>query len=184
MTPTLHRFAGRCPPRGLICLGAARRQIAQEGFAYLWVMVVLAIMGVYLAQVGTVASTQAQREREAELLRVGMAYQNAIRAYYQDGTTPQERYPATLADLLKDPRVPQSRRYLRKLYVDPLTQSDQWGLVRNQQQRIVGVYSLAPGVPMRQGEFSDEFPGFAGQPAYRGWVFRYQPDVGLGGGRR
>ncbi len=27
MTPTLHRCAGRCPPRGLIRLGAARRRI-------------------------------------------------------------------------------------------------------------------------------------------------------------
>ena len=26
MTPTLHRFAGRCPPRGLFFLGAARRK--------------------------------------------------------------------------------------------------------------------------------------------------------------
>ena len=28
MAPTLHRFAGRCPPRGLIFLGAALRKIA------------------------------------------------------------------------------------------------------------------------------------------------------------
>ena len=28
VAPTLHRFAGRCPPRGLISLGAARREIA------------------------------------------------------------------------------------------------------------------------------------------------------------
>ena len=28
MTPTLYRFADRCPPRGLISLGAARREIA------------------------------------------------------------------------------------------------------------------------------------------------------------
>ena len=25
--PTLHRYTGRCPPRGLTCLGAARRQV-------------------------------------------------------------------------------------------------------------------------------------------------------------
>lgn len=156
----------------------------QQGFAYLWVMAALAVIGVYLAQVGTVASQTAQREREAELLRIGLAYQNAIRAYYQDGTNPQDRYPASLADLLKDPRVPQTRRYLRKLYVDPLTQSEQWGLLKNPQQRIVGVYSLAPGVPIRQAEFADEYPGFALQPSYRGWIFKYQPDVGMSGGRR
>ncbi len=28
IAPTLRRFAGRCPPRGLIFLGAARREIA------------------------------------------------------------------------------------------------------------------------------------------------------------
>ena len=27
MAPALHRFTGRCPPRGLISLGAARREI-------------------------------------------------------------------------------------------------------------------------------------------------------------
>src|SRR6218665_2981620 len=28
VAPTLRRYAGRCPPRGLISLGAARREIA------------------------------------------------------------------------------------------------------------------------------------------------------------
>ena len=147
-------------------------------------MAALAVMGVYLAQVGTVSATQAQRDREAELLRVGLAYQNAIRAYYQDAATASERYPLALADLIKDPRVPQTRRYLRKLYADPITQSEDWGLVKDQQQRIVGVYSKAVGVPLRQAEFADEYAGFARQPSYRGWIFKYQPDVGMGGGGR
>ena len=155
----------------------------QQGFTYLWVMVTVAVVGVYLARVAEVASTQTQREREAELLQVGLAYQAAIRAYYQDARTPSERYPTALSDLVLDPRSPNPRRYLRKLYADPLTQSNEWGLVRNAQQAIVGVYSLAPGVPMRQANFPDEFPGFAQQSSYRGWIFKYQPDAGLSSGR-
>lgn len=155
----------------------------QQGFTYLWVMVAVAVMGVYLARVAEVTSTQAQREREAQLLQVGLAYQAAIRAYYEDARTPSERYPAALSDLVLDPRSPNPRRYLRKLYADPLTQSSEWGLVRNAQQAIVGVYSLAPGVPLRQANFPDELPGFAQQGSYRGWIFKYQPDVGLSGGR-
>jgi type II secretory pathway pseudopilin PulG len=155
----------------------------QRGFSYLWVMAALVIMGIYLSRFAEVSAHEAQRAREDELLRVGLAYQSAIRAFYQDGNSAQDRYPVALSDLLMDPRVPQPRRYLRKLYADPLTQSTDWGLILNAQRRIVGVYSIARGVPIRQAEFPDEFPGFSRQDSYRGWAFQYQPDVGLSGGR-
>ena len=36
VTPTLHRYAGRCPPRGLIFLGAALRKIAVPAVLQHW----------------------------------------------------------------------------------------------------------------------------------------------------
>jgi len=36
VAPTLHRYAGRCPPRGLIFLGAALRKIAAFAVLQRW----------------------------------------------------------------------------------------------------------------------------------------------------
>lgn len=146
-------------------------------------MATLVLMGIYLARYAEDTAHETQRARENELLRVGLAYQNAIRAYYQDASNADERYPLQLQDLVQDPRVPQLRRYLRKLYPDPITQSNDWGLLYNAQRRIVGVYCTSTAKPIHQAEFSDDFPGFAQQPSFRGWVFKYQPDIGLSGGR-
>ncbi|MBC7917546.1 MAG: type II secretion system minor pseudopilin GspK [Rhodoferax sp.] len=44
MAPTLRRFAGRCPPRGLFRLGAARRRNAQRGAAILTAMLTVTLV--------------------------------------------------------------------------------------------------------------------------------------------
>ena len=77
-TPTLHRCAGRCPPGGLILLGAARRRISfrqprlhyASGFTLLELLVVIAIMALATAGVSLALrdSTDTQLEREAQRL--------------------------------------------------------------------------------------------------------------------
>ena len=100
--PTLRRFAGRCPPRGLICLGAARQQIAfrqqrsvrARGFTLLELLVVVAIMALATAGVALSlrdsAETQLEREaqRLAALLESGRAQARMASVVVRWRTTP------------------------------------------------------------------------------------------------
>src|SRR3954470_6772670 len=97
----------------------------QAGFSYIGLLFAVAILGITLATVGAVWSTQIRREKEAELLWVGDQYRAAIGQYFATGG----QYPATLADLLEDRRFPQVRRYLRRLFPDPMTGLADWELI-------------------------------------------------------
>src|SRR4028118_2405772 len=58
---------------------------------------------------------------EEELLEIGAQFQQALRSYAAATPPGQKPQPASLQDLLKDPRFPNPRRHLRKIFVDPLT---------------------------------------------------------------
>lgn len=115
-----------------------------------------------------------RRERERELLFVGEQFRRAIQQHYENspGT---KRYPPSLEALLMDRRSPAVRRYLRRMYRDPMTGSDQWGLSVAPEGGIMGVYSLADGVPLRQAGFPGKQEHFEGARSYREWLFAYRP---------
>ena len=144
----------------------------QAGFTYLTILFVVAMMGVGLALVGEMWHTAALREREAELLQVGSEYRKAIERYYLSGP---RQYPRALADLLKDPRQPGTVRHLRKLYPDPVTGKDDWGLVRSSDGGVAGVYSLSDGQPLKSGGFAVRDRDFEGKIKYSDWKFIYAP---------
>lgn len=151
--------------------GKPRRAMAalQRGFGYLLVLFALTAMGLTLAGAGQVWHTTVQREKELELLFIGNQFSQALGAYY--ALTPGEvkQYPLKLEDLLEDKRFPMPRRYLRKLYRDPMTGSTQWGLVKAA-DRIVGVYSLSPGAAFKTA-FDGRDAAFAGTTHYSQWIF-------------
>ena len=144
---------------------------ASRGFTYLTVIFAVALLGLGLMLAGEAWRTAMQREREAQLLYVGNQYRKAIERYYRGGPS---QYPRALADLLKDQRQAGTARYLRKLYPDPVTGSDRWGLVRNPAGEITGVYSLSPAVPFKTSGFA-EGNDFADAKTYEDWKFVYQP---------
>ena len=146
----------------------------QCGFTYLGLLLAIAILGALLASAGVVWHTEVQRQREQELLFVGDQIRQAIGRYYSKGTGARQ-YPQTLADLLLDPRYPSIQRYLRKLYHDPITGSTDWGLVRDADGRILGVYSQSDEQPIKQANFSVADQAFEGKDKYSDWVFLYQP---------
>lgn len=167
------------------------RGALQRGFTYIWVLLVVALMGVGLVLASDVQTTASQRDREAELLAIGQQFRYALASYYQarqpsntEGTsaaggvataTPQMDplgYPATLDELLKDNRFPGLRRHLRKVFVDPMTRKAEWGLVQVS-GRIVGVHSLSSAVPIKQAGFDDENRSFTGAQSYAEWVFGF-----------
>jgi type II secretory pathway pseudopilin PulG len=151
----------------------------QRGFTYLWVLLLVAFMGVGLTVAVELDATVARRDRERELLAIGRQFQTAIGRYYEgQGAGAVKEYPATLDDLLQDRRVPGIRRHLRKVFVDPMTATTEWGLV-TVGGRVVGVHSLATGTPIKQDNFAPEQMNLRGKQTYEQWLFVYPPDLVL-----
>ena len=142
---------------------------ASRGFTYLAVLFVVAILGGGLALAGEVWQTSATREKEAELLFVGNQHRGAIERYYLSG--PQRQYPRELEDLLKDARMPGTRRYLRRLYADPMSGKAEWGLVKAPDGGIMGVYSLSEAATFKRAGFRRRDAAFAGAQTYSDWKF-------------
>jgi type II secretory pathway pseudopilin PulG len=148
-----------------------------SGFTYLTVLFIVAIMGVGLALAGHVWQTLKLRENEAELLHVGNEYRKAIERYYISGP---RQYPRELKDLLKDPRQPGTVRYLRKLYPDPVTGKDEWGLVKAPDGGVAGVFSTSEAKPLKSGGFAVRDKEFEGREKYSDWKFSYAPAIAPG----
>jgi type II secretory pathway pseudopilin PulG len=142
----------------------------QKGFTYLTVLFVVAMMAGGLALAGEVWHTSAMREKEADLLHVGNEYRKAIERYYVSGP---KQYPKSLADLVKDPRQPGTVRHLRRLYPDPITGKDEWGLVKSNDGGIAGVYSTSEAAPLKTGGFGVRDASFEGKTKYADWQFVY-----------
>lgn len=142
----------------------------EAGFTYLTVLFAVAFMGLGLALTGEVWRTTLTREREAELLYVGGQYRRAIERYYLSGP---RQFPRALEDLLKDSRKPGTERYLRKLYIDPLTGKSEWGTVKAPDGGIMGVYSLSEDSPKKVANFDFANREFEGAAKYSDWKFVY-----------
>jgi type II secretory pathway pseudopilin PulG len=113
---------------------------------------------------------QVRAEKEKQLLFVGAEFRNAINSYFANAPDAAKVYPATLNDLLLDKRMPNIKRHLRKIYLDPMTGKADWGVVK-QQGRIVGIYSQSTLAPYKQSGFNAADLNFAGSRSYREWGF-------------
>jgi type II secretory pathway pseudopilin PulG len=153
----------------------------QAGFSYLWLLIVIAVMGVGMASVLELHQTATRREQEAQLLWIGRQYVAALESYRaatptdaaRPNNAPQfdpRQYPASLDDLLKDPRYPGMKRHLRRIYDDPVTGHAEWGLVRRE-GRIIGVHSLSTQAPIKRAGFEPGEEGFEAAEQHSGWVF-------------
>lgn len=149
----------------------------QAGFSYLWVLLLVAFLGMGLTLAVEIETTAAQRDREKELLAIGRQFRTALARYY-DIQMPggKHLYPATLEALLQDNRIPGVRRHLRKIFVDPMTGKAEWGLVQVG-GRIVGVHSLSDKMPIKQDGFEVEDSNFKGKEKYSDWKFTYPANL-------
>lgn len=142
----------------------------QQGFTYIGVLFLVVLMGLALAGTGQLWSLGSQRAKERELLWVGTQYAQALRSYYRSSPG-VARYPQRLEELLEDPRFPQVRRHLRRLYPDPMTGSHDWGLILSVDGRIAGVYSRLQAQPLKQANFPAQWVEFERMGSYRDWQF-------------
>ena len=162
----------------------------EKGFIFIWVLFAVTLLGVIMAGIGQVWQTKVQREKEQELLFVGEQFQKAIMSYYNNATGGPKQYPESLEDLLLDDRSSTSKRHLRKIFLDPMTNSYKWGLVTEPIPKqtteinfiddagIIGVYSHSKKIPIRVKNFPDGYADFSKAESYQDWKFVFYTKSG------
>lgn len=140
------------------------------GFTFIGILIIVAISGIALSGVGIVWHQTIQREHEKELLFIGDQYRAAISSYYESTPGGVKQYPRKLEDLLLDNRFPFVKRHIRRLYDDPMTNNQPWGLIK-QQDYIVGVYSLSQQQAIKKTGFPTIYESFKEATTYNEWKF-------------
>lgn len=105
------------------------RGTSQDGYAMAALLIAMSVMAVFMTVALPVWNTQAQREKEAELVFRGEQYARAVMLYQRKFAN---ALPPSLDVLLND-------RYLRKKYKDPVTGGDFQLLSGASTQANVGV---------------------------------------------
>jgi type II secretory pathway pseudopilin PulG len=95
--------------------GRLRRR-SEEGYVMLYLLLMVALMGIVALAVMVPIKFDLRRDQEQEMIHRGVQYSRAIRNYYKKFG----RYPTRLEDLDNTNNL----RYLRKHYKDPLTGKD------------------------------------------------------------
>lgn len=147
----------------------------QKGFTYLIALFMVATLSILTLRALENSLTKERRDKEAELLFVGQAYQNAIMTYYQNSPGTAKKYPPDLPSLLQDSRTTSLQRPLRRLYADPITASQNWGVITAEEGGVKGVYSLSTQKPIKANGFPPTLSNFIGAKSYTEWQFIYVP---------
>ena len=115
------------------------------GFTLVELLVVISIIAVLLTLAVPRYFSSVEKSKETVLKENLALVRDSLQKYYSD----KGKYPERLEDLAKD-------RYLRKIPVDPITDSDStWVVVPPQDAAKGGVYDLRSGAP---GQGSDGTP--------------------------
>jgi type II secretory pathway pseudopilin PulG len=146
-----------------------------KGFTYPAALLLIIIVSVSLMVVQKQWSTIVKREKEKELFFRAGKIIDGIESFYQNSSTGSPQYPRSLKVLLKDNRSLGLKRYLRKIYKDPLTQAGNWGLVYDGKGGIKGVFSQSKKEPLKKGNFSKKYKSFENKKKYSDWKFVYEP---------
>lgn len=143
------------------------------GFTYVGLVILVAIIGMVGALTLKADALLRRAAAEEELLEIGAAFSAALQSYASVTPRGQPAQPPTLQDLLKDPRFPEPRRHLRKIFVDPLTGKAEWGVVYlgSGDKGVVAVYSLSQAKPLKVANFDSRFRNFEHKEQISDWKF-------------
>lgn len=148
---------------------------APGGFVLIGMFMLIMLSGLVMAEASMRWQAQVLREREQELIKVGLAYRDAIGRYYNQTPGVVKTYPPTLEALHEDTRFPTARRHLRKMYVDPITQREGWGIVEAPSGGIMGIYSLSDKPPFKSKGYRGNLEHLNNKRYYGEWYFVYVP---------
>jgi type II secretory pathway pseudopilin PulG len=138
------------------------------------VLVMVVVTGLTAGLAGSSWRSIMQQVKEQELLWRGDQYRDAIASYYKVSHSGIQRYPASLEDLLRDPRSLQPVRQIRRLYPDPMTGAD-WAIIKDPAGGIRGVRSSSEEKPFKKDGFDEEHENFKNRMRYSEWEFSYTP---------
>ena len=105
--------------------------------------------------------------KERRLIEAGDVIAKALRTYRDASPGSAKDFPTELTDLLHDPRMLADKSYLSTLPVDPLTQKQEWAVIRNKINQVVGVHSLSNEAPTIYAKLFS----FRGGGKYSDWTF-------------
>lgn len=142
-----------------------------EGFTYVAVMFAVILIGLAASTAAQQWKTIVLREKEAELLFRGGEIRRAIFTYCQTSRPGILHCPTSLENLIQDPGAPGVKRYLRKLYKDPITNEEFELIMHRDKRSILGVRSTSEDAPLKVGDFPPEFRDFEGKTMYSEWEF-------------
>ena len=153
-----------------------------RGFTYMGLMIMLAIMALVAAAGLKMGSVLQRAAAEQELLEIGAQFSEALRSYAAATPPGKPTQPPTLQDLLKDPRFPNTRRHLRKIFIDPITGKAEWGIIYlGDKLGVLGVYSLSNARPLKVANFDVRFLNMENRDKISDWKFLVAGgDGGLG----
>lgn len=149
----------------------------QGGFTYLGLIILVTLLGLVAISTLQVGAILQRRQAEQELLLIGREYVDALNKFAEATPPGKPTLPTTMQDLLLDPRHQDTRRYLRKRYIDPMTGNDEWGIVLGNNgsgEGIIAFHSLSEARPIKIDNFDTPFAGFKGRKSYREWLFAVQ----------
>jgi hypothetical protein len=119
-----------------------------------------------------------QRDREVELLYVGDQMSQAIFSYQNSASASGLRMPPqALSDLVWDTRSPTPVAHLRRIYIDPLTGSFDWGEIKDPSGALIGVFSKSKLEPLKKIDFAIERKFFEKAKTYADWKFSPFPNL-------
>ena len=114
---------------------------------------------------GTGLETYLNQERR--LVTAGQEIVTALAAYRAASPGSAKELPRNLEDLLHDPRMLADKSYLSTLPVDPVTQKQEWGVIKNKAEQIIGVHSQSTATPTWIGRILSRQSG----STYADWQF-------------
>lgn len=107
---------------------------SQHGMTYVFFLWFILIYGILLGSYIEMTSTQAKRLKEQDFVYTAELYVKALENYYKD----KQILPTDIKQLLCDGVTYPCKRYLRKLYKDPLTQQN-FVYIYDEQMQIIGL---------------------------------------------
>lgn len=116
---------------------ARRPNRSEEGYLLVWVVFLLAVFTIWLSVAVPRAAKEIQRDRELETMHRGKQYVRAVQLYYRKFHS----FPPNANALVNTNDI----HFLRKKYIDPTTNKDDWK-------------------PIRFGQAKTQTTGFFGQP--------------------
>lgn len=160
-----------------LMLYGSHRSKQSGGFILIGLLLLIMVSGMALAQAGVKWRDAQQREREQELIRIGEAYRLAIGRYYNETPGVVKEYPPNLEVLLSDNRFPTPRKHIRKLYMDPITLREGWGIIEAPSGGVMGIYSLSDRPPFKIAGFRPHLRHLNNKQYYGEWFFAYIPQA-------